>query len=760
MKYIQEEEIIQGLNPQQQAGVQTTEGPILIVAGAGSGKTKVLVTKVAYLISVKDVAPGRILAVTFTNKAAKEMKDRLENLMEFDPRGMWIGTFHAICGRILRQESERCPFDKNYTIYDDADQQQVIKKILKELGLSDKEYHPRAVSAAISKAKNKLQTPEAAAKNAASDWDEITARIYRKYQTYLRQSNALDFDDLLVETVYLLQKNPDLLETYQERFQYILVDEYQDTNYCQYQFIKMLAAKRKNICVVGDPDQSIYRWRGADVRNIMDFEKDYPQATVINLEQNYRSTQNILDAANGVIQNNHGRKEKKLWSSNGEGDIITYYQATSDREEAAFVLQEIVNLKSKKSMHYQDFAILYRTHSQSRLFEDLCIKYNLPYRIYGGMKFYERKEIKDIMAYLRLLSNPADNISLRRIINEPKRGIGETTWQKLEQYAGEQGECIFTVFTHLEDIAGISAGTTRKLLDFYTMIVELLALAEQIPLSDLVPMVWERTGYWHMLLEDKSAEGESRQENLQEFLSVVVEFERNTQENSLEDFLAQMSLATDMDTEDKRDDYITLMTLHAAKGLEFPVVFITGMEEKVFPHSRALVDDDELEEERRLCYVGMTRAKKKLYLSRSDRRLQWGNDNYNLPSRFLDEIPVHLLEVQGNGGQPRKETWEEQTARVHNYGGIWGKPSNTGTNSFAPKQAANTFGGNTDDKTAASLGKGVALINIGDKVQHSKFGIGVVVGSSGSGDTTELKVAFPDQGIKQLLLKYAPIKKL
>lgn len=754
MKYIQEAEIINGLNPQQQAGVQTTEGPILIVAGAGSGKTKVLVTKVAYLISVKNISPGRILAVTFTNKAAKEMKDRLENLMEFDPRGMWIGTFHAICGRILRQESEHCPFDKNYTIYDDGDQQQVIKKILKELGLSDKDYHPRAVSAAISKAKNNLQTPEIAAKTAASDWDEITAKIYSKYQTYLRQSNALDFDDLLVETVYLLQKNPDLLEAYQEQFQYILVDEYQDTNYCQYQFIKMLAAKRKNICVVGDPDQSIYRWRGADVRNIIDFEKDYPQATVINLEQNYRSTQNILDGANGVIQNNHGRKEKRLWSSNGAGDMITYYQATSDREEAAFVLQEIVNLKSKKSMRYQDFAILYRTHSQSRLFEDLCIKYNLPYRIYGGMKFYERKEIKDIMAYLRLLSNPADNISLRRIINEPKRGIGETTWQKLEQYAGDHGECIFTVFTHLEDVTGISAGTGKKLAAFYNMIVELLALAEQMPLSDLVPMVWEKTGYWNMLLEDKSAEGESRQENLQEFLSVVVEFERNTPENSLEDFLAQMSLATDMDTEDSREDYITLMTLHAAKGLEFPIVFITGMEEKVFPHSRALVDDEELEEERRLCYVGMTRAKEKLYLSRSDRRLQWGNDNYNQPSRFLDEIPVHLLEIQGNGGQPRKETWEEQTARNNNYGGIWGKAGTGTTGSFAPKQAMNGFtGGNTGTKE-------VALINIGDKVQHSKFGIGVVVGTSGSGDTTELKVAFPDQGIKQLLLKYAPIKKL
>lgn len=755
MRYIAEDEIIKGLNPQQAKGVQTTEGPILIVAGAGSGKTKVLVTKVAYLISVNNVSPGRILAVTFTNKAAKEMKDRLETLMEFDTRGMWIGTFHAICGRILRQESERCPFDKNYTIYDDGDQQQVIKKILKELGLSDKEYHPRAVSAAISKAKNKLQTPEAMAKAAGSEWEEVVAKMYGKYQSYLRQSNALDFDDLLVETVYLLQKNPDILETYQEKFQYILVDEYQDTNYCQYQLIKMLAAKRKNICVVGDPDQSIYRWRGADIRNIIDFEKDYPKATIINLEQNYRSTQNILDAANGVIQNNHGRKEKNLWSSNGPGEIITYYQAPSDREEAAFVLQEIVNLKSKKSMGYKDFAILYRTHSQSRLFEDLCIKYNLPYRVYGGMKFYERKEIKDMMAYLRLLSNPADNISLRRIINEPKRGIGETTWQKLEQFADRESECIFTIFTHLQDVTGISASTGKKLLDFYGMIVELLALAEQIPLSELLPKVWENTGYWNMLLEDKTAEGESRQENLQELLSVVVEFERNTVENTLEDFLAQMSLATDMDTEDAREDYITLMTMHAAKGLEFPVVFITGMEEKVFPHSRALVDEDELEEERRLCYVGMTRAKEKLYLSRSVRRLLWGNDNYNLPSRFLDEIPQQLLDVQGSGGQVRNETYEEQTARNNNYGGLWGKPSN-GAGSFGAKKAAPSFySGGTDGEN-----KEVALINVGDKVQHSKFGIGVVVGSSGSGDTTELKVAFPDQGIKQLLLKYAPIKKL
>lgn len=718
-------DLLTSLNPQQQEAVRCTEGPLLIMAGAGSGKTRVLVHRVAYLIEEKGVDPAQILAITFTNKAAREMRERIEQLVGNSSRRMWIGTFHATCVRILRQDIHHLGLHRNFVIYDDSDQQLLIKKCLKELNIDEKKFTPRGMAAAISNAKNKCWNPEKFGQMAGDFFETKAADVYKLYQRKLTENNALDFDDLIMKTVELFSKKPEVLRYYRHKFRYILVDEYQDTNHSQYRLIQMLAEGHENLCVVGDPDQSIYRWRGADIQNILDFEQDYQNAQVIRLEQNYRSTQNILNAANAVICHNMERKEKNLWTDQGAGAKIVYRVTEDERAEGAFVAETAYGLHVQEGISYQDCVVLYRTHAQSRALEDAFIKYKIPYRIYGGIKFYDRKEIKDTMAYLKVLSNPDDGVSLARIINEPKRGIGLASWEKIESYAAMKGITAYTALGELIEIPGLSARAIHALQGFYDFMQTLMEKKNHLFLTPLAEELWQRTGYINALKEDKSSEGESRLENLQEFLSVTAEFDQTAEEPTLENFLAQISLSTDLDSLREEDAAVTMMTLHTAKGLEFPVVFLVGLEEGVFPHGRAMLDEEEMEEERRLCYVGMTRAKERLYISRSYHRMLWGKSQYNGESRFLKEIPVELMD-DGTGDR------------------------GTGDRPTSGNQKA----------ILSAPGKAESLMNLGDKVQHAKFGVGVIVKTSGSGEDMEISVAFPEQGIKGFMIKYAPIKKI
>lgn len=719
-------DLLTHLNTEQKEAVKCTEGPVLIMAGAGSGKTRVLVHRVAYLLKEKKVHPANILAITFTNKAANEMKERTEKLVGAESQGMWIGTFHSTCVRILRQDITHLGYDRYFVIYDDSDQQTLIKKCLKELDLDEKKFAPRALSAAISNAKNKAWGPEKFAQMAGDFFEMKAAEVYKLYQRKLRENNALDFDDLIMKTVELFTESPEVLRYYQRKFQYILVDEYQDTNHSQYRLIQMLADEHKNLCVVGDPDQSIYGWRGADIQNILDFEQDYIDAHIVRLEQNYRSTQNILDGANCVIKNNLERKDKKLWTDNGPGAKIVYRIAEDERDEAMYVAETIYMLRQQKKLSFADFAILYRTHAQSRALEEAFIKYKLPYKIFGGMKFYERKEIKDTMAYLKVLSNPVDSVSLTRIINEPKRGIGGATWAKIEEVASYKDISSYEILSNLLGVPGLSSRAFNALDGFYQMMNSLMNLKNQLTVTELVEEVWNRSGYKRILEDDKSIEAESRLENLKEFLSITTDFDNTAEEPTLENFLAQVSLATDLENQSDEDDMITMMTLHTAKGLEFPMVFLVALEEGVFPHGRAMLDDAEMEEERRLCYVGMTRGMKQLFLTRAYRRMLWGKTLFNLESRFIKEIPANLLISRLDEGEEKQKT----------------------------------------QVTAPSVGMSVkkkvdnGLINLGDKVEHAKFGTGVVVKTDGTGDNMEVSVAFPGNGIKSFMMKYAPIKKV
>ncbi len=690
------------------------------MAGAGSGKTKVLVHRVAYLIEEKGVDPAQILAITFTNKAAREMRERIEQLVGESSKRMWIGTFHATCVRILRQDIHHLGFQSNFVIYDDSDQQQLIKKCLKELNIDEKKFTPRSIASAISSGKNKCWNPEKFGQMAGNFYEATAADVYQLYQKKLRENNALDFDDLIMKTVELFGKKPDILRYYQYKFRYILVDEYQDTNHSQYRLIQMLAESHGNLCVVGDPDQSIYRWRGADIQNILDFEQDYDQAQVIRLEQNYRSTQNILNAANAVIRHNMGRKEKNLWTDQGAGAKIVYRVTEDERSEGAFVAETAYGLHEQEGVSYQDCVVLYRTHAQSRALEEAFIKYKIPYRIYGGIKFYDRKEIMDTLAYLRVLSNTDDGVSLARIINEPKRGIGLTTWEKIENFANFEAIATFNALSRLSEINGLSSRGRHAVQGFYDIMKTLLEKKNNMFVTQLVEELWHRTGYVDALKADKSPEGESRLENLQEFLSVTAEFDQTTEEPTLENFLAQISLSTDLDSLREEDAAVTMMTLHTAKGLEFPVVFMVGLEEGVFPHGRAMLDEEEMEEERRLCYVGMTRAKERLYISRAYHRMLWGKSQYNQESRFLKEIPEELMD------EGIKDSLKSDNR----------KPAFS-----SPRKAE-------------------GLLNLGDKVQHAKFGVGVIVKTDGSGEDMEVSVAFPKQGIKSFMVKYAPIKKV
>ena len=736
-----------GLNPQQAEAVINTEGPMLIMAGAGSGKTKVLTCRVANLLQ-KGVRPYRILAITFTNKAAAEMRERVNNMSGPAAKDVWLFTFHAFCARFLRMEIDKLPgYGGNFAIYDTADSQNLIKQILKEMNLDDKRFQPSGILSRISNAKNALQDAAAFARQAGDFYEQKVADIYSRYEQKLQLNNALDFDDLLMLSIKLLQENKEVREKYQDRFDYLLVDEYQDTNHAQYLLTKFLAAKHRNICVVGDADQSIYGWRGADIQNILDFEKDYPDAKVIKLEQDYRSTQIILDAANAVIENNTGRKPKNLWTENKSGADIIYFQAVDERDEARFVIEQLQNLQRTENKKLGDMAILYRTNTQSRIFEEMLIKSGISYNMVGGLKFYERKEIKDIIAYLRVIFNPADSLSLLRIINVPKRGIGDASLAKIQAYAAANNVSLFEAVSNAAAIDGLSSRFVSKLDDLAGIIFELMNLANEAPVEDLIDRVLRDTGYLEELENERTPQAQSRIDNLHELISVAQEFAASEEENNLENFLAHVALVSDIDDTELGEDAITLMTLHSSKGLEFPVVFLVGMEEGLFPHARTLMDETEIEEERRLCYVGITRAKEKLFLSSTKMRTIYGNTVTYPPSRFLQEIPARLVKTIKR---------QERFSALENFKQVSEKYS------ARPQKPASTFNPHSFmlQKPAAAAGGTGTRFNTGDRVSHSKWGEGMVVSVKDSPDGQEVKVAFAGAGVRSLLTKYAVLKKL
>ncbi|MDH5842732.1 DNA helicase PcrA [Bacillus velezensis] len=738
MNYISNQ-LLSGLNPVQQEAVKTTDGPLLLMAGAGSGKTRVLTHRIAYLMAEKHVAPWNILAITFTNKAAREMKERVESILGPGADEIWISTFHSMCVRILRRDIDRIGINRNFSILDTADQLSVIKGILKERNIDPKKFDPRSILGSISSAKNELIEPEEFAKSAGGYYDQVTSDVYTDYQKKLLKNQSLDFDDLIMTTIKLFERVPEVLEFYQRKFQYIHVDEYQDTNRAQYLLVKQLAARFENICVVGDSDQSIYRWRGADIANILSFEKDYPSANVILLEQNYRSTKRILQAANEVIKNNSNRKPKNLWTENDEGIKLSYYSGDNEFGEGQFVAGKIYELHSSGRRKLSDIAILYRTNAQSRVIEETLLKSGLNYNIVGGTKFYDRKEIKDILAYLRLVSNPDDDISFTRIVNVPKRGVGATSLEKIASYAAMNGMSMFQAIKQI-DFIGVSAKAANALDGFGAMIENLTNMQDYLSITELTEEILEKTEYREMLKAEKSIEAQSRLENIDEFLSVTKNFEQKSEDKSLVAFLTDLALIADIDQLDQKEeesggkDAVTLMTLHAAKGLEFPVVFLMGMEEGVFPHSRSLMEEAEMEEERRLAYVGITRAEEELYLTNAKMRTLFGRTNMNPESRFIREIPGDLLENLNEKKTPRMQPGRKVQPKR-------GPVSR-------PVSYANKTGG--DSLSWA----------VGDKAGHKKWGTGTVVSVKGEGESTELDIAFPSPvGVKRLLAAFAPIEK-
>ncbi|GIP28633.1 DNA helicase [Paenibacillus sp. J23TS9] len=774
MQPIDIQQAIKKLNPPQQQAVEATEGPLLILAGAGSGKTRVLTHRIAYLIATRKAPPWGVLAITFTNKAAREMQERVTKLVGNEGRDIWVSTFHSMCVRILRKDIDRIGFNSNFTILDSTDQLSLVRNCMKDLNLDTKKFEPKAVLSLISTAKNELITPAQYEQKAGDYIESIAAKVYTMYQRRMKSNNSLDFDDLIMSTIQLFKEVPEVLDFYQKKFQYIHVDEYQDTNRAQYMLCRMLADGHHRICVVGDSDQSIYRWRGADISNILNFEEDYPEARTILLEQNYRSTSTILNAANEVIKQNGGRKPKKLWTDQGDGDKIKVYRADSEHDEGYFVTSEISkNVQLNKS--YQDHAILYRTNAQSRVIEEILIKSDIPYQIVGGIKFYDRKEIKDILGYLRLISNPDDDLSLARVINVPKRGIGDTTVAKLGAAAAERGTSIFQALAVVDDL-GFAGRTRNALVEFYDMIAALNQMVEYLSVTELTEKILEMSQYRIEMQRENTIESRSRLENIDEFLSVTMEFEKNNDDKSLVSFLTDLALIADIDSvndeEEDKSDAVILMTMHSAKGLEFPVVFIVGMEEGVFPHSRAFSDNEELEEERRLAYVGITRAEQQLFLSCAQMRTLFGRTTANPPSRFLDEIPEELKEETGVA--------RDRYRRGGNIGGSYGSRglgSGSGSN-FGRNAGNSSLSGSTATASgsqskvtvttsvphqAAAVGSKADLtaLKAGDKVSHGKWGTGTVVSVKGSGNDTELQIAFPAPvGVKRLLAGFAPITKV
>ena len=725
--------LLDGLNREQQQAVQHTEGPLLILAGAGSGKTKVLTVRIAYLLA-QGVNPYEILAITFTNKAAKEMKSRVEGLVGDVANRIWLSTFHSFCAKFLRFELDNfLGYNSNFTIYDTSDSQVVIKAALKALNLDDKYYPVGAMISAISDAKNKLMFASDYRKQARDFYQQKVADVYEYYERELRKNNALDFDDLLLVAVKLLQSNAAVLEKYSKRFRYVMIDEYQDTNHAQYLLAYLLSSHWKNIAVVGDADQSIYAWRGADIQNILDFEKDYPNCTSIKLEQNYRSTKIILDAANAVIDNNEGRPEKNLWTDKVEGAKIQHFTAQSEHEEAAFIGDTIVKKHDIHGVPYGDMAILYRTNAQSRVLEEALIKRALPYTMVGGTKFYDRKEIKDVLAYLRVLYNPFDDLSLLRIINVPKRSIGATTVSKLQDYARENGTSLFMTLTQLHLVDTIKGKTKEKLEEFGVLIFTLVAEMDDKSVLAILEAILDRTGYLAQLEESTDPQDQARAENIGELLSVAKDFQDTNPTGTVEDFLEQVALVNDVDSFEQEESKVTLMTLHAAKGLEFPIVFLGGLEEGLFPHSRTLMNPEEIEEERRLAYVGITRAEKELYISNATTRTVFGRTSSYLPSRFIDEIPAELVDSL----RAKRKIPDDIKPTVPRHMSVASRPV---TKPIIRNEV-------------------IADWKVGDTAIHSKWGNGKVVNVSGEGAGMKLTIEFPTQGVRVVMAKFAPVKK-
>lgn len=729
--------IFETLNDRQLEAVRHTEGPLLITAGAGSGKTKVLTCRIAHLLE-KGVSPYRILAITFTNKAAKEMRERVEKLVGARAESMWLSTFHSFCAKLLRFEIDgKFGYTRNFTIYDATDQMTLIKDCLKQMNLDDKQFPPRSVLGTISSAKNALMDAHEFAGRTNDFYEEKVAEAYTLYEKKLLENNAMDFDDLLRLAVRLLDEYSDVREKYQDRFQYILVDEYQDTNHAQYTLTKLLAAKWRNICVVGDADQSIYAWRGADIRNIMDFTRDYPDAASIKLEQNYRSTKTILQAANAVINNNESRPKKNLWTENQTGNKIIHYHAQTEYDEADYVAGVIYNRHEISQEPYGNMAILFRTNSQSRVLEEKLMRYAIPYTMVGGTKFYDRKEIKDVIAYLRLLYNPEDSLSLTRIINVPKRNIGATTLEHLTDYAEEQGISLFEALSSTEDLP-VTKRAKAALEDFSVTIFELLNHVDEWNVQQIMEEVIKQTGYGAMLDADAAhdTQGESRKENVGQFLTAAKEYVDDNPDGTLQDFLENVALVSDVDEFESSESKVTLMTLHAAKGLEFPVVFLVGLDEGLFPHSRTLMDSSQIEEERRLAYVGITRAEQQLYVTNASTRTMYGRISAYMPSRFLAEIPENLLEeYHRKAAMPQQST---TTVPSKQRMSILSKPV---ASSLPKKHAVDT-----------NFAKG-------DKVRHKIWGIGTVLEVIGEGQNMQMKIQFPTKGIRQVVVKYAPLEK-
>ena len=763
------QEILKELNNKQYEAVINTEGPCLVIAGAGSGKTKVLTHKIAYILQEKNVKPWEIISITFTNKAANEMKERIAKLIGDDVKDMWVGTFHSICVRILRRFIDRIGFDSSFIIFDTSDQKTLIKNCLKDLNIDDKLFSDRAVQSEISNAKNQMLEPIQYTARANGDFrKEKIATIYELYQKRLKENNAIDFDDIINFTIKILMENPDVLEYYSNKFKYVLVDEYQDTNKAQFTLITLLASKNGNITVVGDNDQSIYGFRGSDITNILNFEKDFPGTKIIKLEQNYRCTGNILEAANAVIKNNEVKYKKKLWTENEVGNKPKVYLADNEYDEGSYIVEQIEHLKREEYYKYSDFAILYRMNSQSRAIEDILRRENIPYKIIGGLKFYERKEIKDIIAYLRLIQNTADNLSFKRIINEPKRGIGKTSIDEIEKIANTNSTSMYNILKEAQNY-----GLNRVFLksrEFINVIEELRAKKEELKISELIKLTLKKTGYTKALEEENTIEAENRIENLNEFLTVAIEFEEQFVENSLPDFLEGITLSSDIDNMEEEEDTVTLMTLHSAKGLEFPAVFLVGMEEGIFPGNQSMLEPKELEEERRLCYVGITRAKENLFLTCSKKRTIFGSTSYNPISRFLKEIPKELLDGY-------EETFESDNQDMQfedsNYKWTYGKQTNNIKSYKLDIQekekvsASNSAGFNfrTAESFLNSLTKTNKNSNCdlnkykeGQRIYHKKFGEGTINIIEPEGEDLKVDINFDKVGHKRLMAKYANLE--
>ena len=780
--------LLNGMNPRQSQAVTTTQGPLLLMAGAGSGKTRVLTHRVAYLIEECYVNPWNILAITFTNKAAREMKERIHQLLGDVAESVWISTFHSMCVRILRREVETIGYSRNFTILDSSEQLALMKRIVKELNLDPKKHEPRGILAAISNAKNAMQTADDYASLAGADYFKQTvAKCYARYQDVLRENQCMDFDDLIMNTIELFRQSPDTLRHYQNKFQYIHVDEYQDTNHAQYLLVNMLARGFQNICVVGDADQSIYGWRGADMQNILDFEKDYPDAQVILLEQNYRSTKNILKAANQVIENNVNRKKKNLWTENETGEKIQYYRGDNERHEAQFIVKEINDHIQRQGKNYGDFAILYRTNAQSRVVEEMLLKSSIPYKMVGGQKFYERKEIRDILAYLAMIANPQDSISFARVVNVPKRGIGATSVEKFREFAQLHGMSMLEACESVV-LSNVSGKAAKELAKFGEMMDVFAKMQTYLSITELTEEILAKTGYLEALKNENTIEANARIDNLNEFLTVTQafdqqfaqspEYENVEDDEKLSLFLNDLALVSDIDSLEEETSQVTLMTLHAAKGLEFPIVFLVGMEEGLFPLLRANDDEADMEEERRLAYVGITRAEEELYITNAISRTIYGRTQFNRPSRFVDEIEEELLEPIGTYAKRQIQSGDEFKASFGQ--GMSAADFMKSRQNQSSAKSSSTYGNRTYGQTQnrqsyqkpqyqtiakktfpnTATPKANISWQAGDKVNHKKWGVGTVVKVHENNGDYELDIAFTGQGIKRLLASFAPIEKI